>query len=92
MLVFCTGQQPDWQNISESVSFTVLHKFCEISLKNFCWKRIRLECGREVIGKTLIVYATGDQCDEYDCATVNVGFHLDTPGADRVRKTFIFFI
>lgn len=62
------GEQPVAN--PESAVFTVFHKCCDTSLKNVCWEKIKLECGYDVNGKTLTMHATGDQFEEYNCATV----------------------
>ncbi|KAJ8027689.1 hypothetical protein HOLleu_29710 [Holothuria leucospilota] len=88
--------EPLWKDISQSVSYTLRESFCEIFLKSFCWVKYKLPTGERVKAKKIVVYATGNvpapfQGHKCNRATIDVGYHPDLPGKDKVHLAISFF-
>ncbi|KAJ8032133.1 hypothetical protein HOLleu_25569 [Holothuria leucospilota] len=85
-------QQPDWENITKSVLYTLLPHCCEIWIEKFSWIKYTIS-GREVEGKKLFLYTLGKKCTKAsNFITAEVGFFPALPGNDRITHDEADFI
>ncbi|KAJ8049353.1 hypothetical protein HOLleu_02067 [Holothuria leucospilota] len=81
------GEIPSWEDITQSVTYSLSESCCVIHLKKFCWIKYTVH-GNEVLGKNIMLYVIGEQSDyDSEYVRVDVGYYPNLPGLNRVSNT-----
>ncbi|KAJ8044256.1 NACHT, LRR and PYD domains-containing protein 10 [Holothuria leucospilota] len=78
-------EEPRWEEATD-LNFILADRTCTIWLKKFCWTKIEID--EEIVeGKWIQVYTAAEPiCVPDDIAEIEVGYHVDLPGAGKILE------